>query len=161
MGLYATTTSLSELMPGALQGDTTTSDAKGTNIWSRHVDRAEGIINSALVARYTLPFATIPPLVRLMAEDIACWYWIRGVGVQDASIKNEMLAPYEQAFDDLTAISKGEKKLAATDGSLIATNPARFLSSATGFTPIFGLDNPRAWKRDQDEVDAQEDARDT
>lgn len=46
MGEYATTTSISELAPQLLSGNTSTSDAPGVAMFSRHIDRAEGVVKS-------------------------------------------------------------------------------------------------------------------
>ena len=161
MGLYATTTSLSELLPHWLVSNTTTSDAAGSNIFSRHIDRAEAEINACVANRYSLPFTStaIPPYLRSLAEDGAAYYTIRGSTVQDLQVRNEMLAPYEIYFERLKDLKDGKIKLTLTDGSIIPVRTGRFLSSTEGYTQIFGLDDATLWKRDSDEIDDQDSAR--
>lgn len=163
MGTYATTTSISELIPQFLSGNTTTSDTAGTNIFSRHIDRAEGVVNSYVATRYSLPFNTttsIPPLLRTLSEDMACYFAIRGAYTQDGQNTNQYFPEYRKAMETLEAIKNGQIQLAYTDGSLVSpVSSSRFLSSTENYTPIIGLDDPELWKRDNDEIDAQNSAR--
>jgi len=153
VGVYATTTSISELLPQYLSGNTTTSDTAGVNIFSRHVDRAEGIINSYVAARYSLPFTTtaVPVILRAIAEDIAGWMSIRGTMLQNSPLGREREQAFDRAWENLKDIQKGELKLTLTDGSEIATRTARFLTS-TDYTPIIHLDDPINWSIDIDQA---------
>lgn len=164
MGRYATTTSISNIAPNWLSGNTTTSDANATDMWSATADRAEGYVNAALVSRYDpsgWTTTTIPPLVRKLAEDITCFWAFRGSSVQDSQIKNQNLETWKQAFDILKEIQEGGLKLADTGGSLVVTRSSgRFLNSTQDYTPISGLDDEDKWKRDPDEIDDQAAARD-
>ena len=165
MGSYATTTSLSELIPNFLKQNTTTSDAAGTAMFSRHIDRAESVINSAISRLYSLPFITgttttnVPPILRTLAEDIACYYALRSAYTQDGASKNPYLDAYKTALDQLEDLAEGEIKLADTSGSLVAVRSSRYLSDKEGYTPVFGLDDQDQWKRDGDEITGQEAAR--
>lgn len=160
MGSYATTTSISEILPGFLASNTTTSDAFGTSFFSRKITDAEAKINSALANRYSLPFSTVPPLCRSLAGDIAAYYAIRSGFTSDGLQRNAYLDDYKEAMETLKAIGEGKMALTYTDGSIVPVNASgRILSSTEGYSPIFALDDPDEWKRDQDEIDDQEDAR--
>lgn len=160
MGSYATTTSISTLIPGFLRGNTTTSDTAGVAIFSAHVDRAEGLVNSYVAARYALPLSPVPPLLRTLTEDIACYYAFRGALSQDGQRKNTYIEEYKQALSVLDDLKKGDVRLAYTDGSLVpVASSSRFLSSSEGYTPVFGKDDPEQWGVDSDESDDLEDAR--
>lgn len=160
MGSYATTTSLSELFPGFLSGNTTTSDTAGANQFSRHIDRAESVVNSYLTARYSLPFTTVPPILRTISEDLALYFLVRSAYTQDGQNKNQYHDEYKWAMTQLDKIGKGEIKLALTDGSIVAPNTAaRIISSDTNYTRIFGKDDPDQWKRDDDEITDTSNAR--
>lgn len=160
MGAYATTTSLSELMPNYLAGNTTTSDTSATNQFSRHIDRAESTVQAYVARLYSMPFSPVPPVIRTLSEDIACYYALRSSFTQDGMSKNPFYEAYKVAMETLEKISKGEIKLADTAGSLLATQASnRYLSSTEGYTPIFGRDDPTDWQRDQNEIDDQEAAR--
>lgn len=161
MGLYATTTSISLILPGFLKSNTTSADTEGTAIFSAHIDRAEAKINAAVSSRYSLPFSPIPPLLRSLAEDVASFYAIRGSLTQDGKQKNQYMQDFKDANEALKQILEGALKLTYTDGSLVPPlSTARFLSSHENYTPVFGLDDADQWKRDDDEVDAQDSARD-
>lgn len=165
MGFLATTTSFSELIPNWLSGNTTTSDALGTNILTRHIDRAEGLVMAAASREYdSAVFTTTnyPPLLRSLAEDIACLFAMRGATTQDAQIKNENVAMFKGSYDMVQEILQGKQTLALayTSGAQVPRRTGSlFLSSSEGYTPIFGLDDATLWDRDADEVDDQEDAR--
>jgi len=162
MGLYATTTSISLLLPGFLKGNTTTSDTAGVNIFSHHIDRAESKVNSVITSRYDITGFTsgsIPPLLIKLTEDIAVYNVIRATGYR-ADDKNEYLDDYTKANDTLDKLIKGEINLTYTNGSSVAVvSTNRFLSNTKDYTPITGLDDQEDWKRDSDEVDDQSDAR--
>lgn len=163
MGTYATTTSISELMPGYLIGNTTTSDTPGVNLFSRHIDRAEGIVNAYIGTRYNIVAMTTtnyPPIMRTLSEDIACWYAARAAYVQDGGKKQEYLDKFEMAMDTLKDIRDGETGLTYTNGAEVPPkSSSRFLTD-TDYTPVFGLDDPESWKVDEDQIDDLENARD-
>lgn len=161
MGNYATTTSFSSLIPNLLAGNTTTADTAGEAALSAHITRAESIVNSYLSARYSLPFTTVPPIVRTLSEDIASWFHIRGVSVQDGQRDNPWYLTYKDDLKILEGIRDGKTQLSLTDGSIlgpISTN--RFLSSTDGYSRTMDLDDPKNWGVDQDRLDDIADRRD-
>ena len=162
MGLYATTTSISLILPGFLKGNTTTSDTEGTNIFSHYIDNAESKINAVISSRYDITAFTsgsVPPLLRKLTEDIAAYNVIRATGYR-ADDRSEYLDDYEKANETLQKLINGEINLTWTDGSAVAVlSSNRFQSNTKDYTPIFGLDDPQEWKRDDDEISDQEDAR--
>jgi len=146
MGEFATTTSLSELMPFTLKGNTTSADAVGTAIFSRHIDRAEAVINGYIASRYALPLSPVPPAIRTIAEDIACYNYIRAVYVQDGERENNYLQAFKDGIDMLKDIQKGDIQLSNTDGSLVTPlSSSRYKSSTEDYTPIFDLDDDKNW----------------
>ena len=160
MGLYATTTSLSELLPFFLSGNTTTSDTAGTNIFSRAIDRAESIVNSCVISRYSLPFTTVPPLVRTLTEDIASYFTVRASYIKDGELRQEYLDDFLEAKENLKQLKDGTAKLTLTDGSLLpALTTSKFLSSSEGHGQIFGVDSATAWKVDADKIEELKDSR--
>lgn len=166
MGDYATTTSISLLLPNWLKGNTTTSDAPGTAVFDKHITRAESLVNAAVSVRYSLPFivgtttSNVPPVLRTLTEDIACGYALRGSFAQDGASRNEYPESYFAALDMLKQIEKGEIILTNTGGSVVPTlATGRMKSSSENYTPIFGLDEPKQWKRDANEISDQESAR--
>jgi len=160
MGVYATTTAISELVPGFLRGNTTSSDTAGMNLFSRHIDRAEGIVNAYVTAKYSLPFITatsttnVPTMVRTLSEDIASWYAARAAYAQDGQRRQEYLDRFEGAIKQLEDIRDGKTKLAYTDGSVVPNrSSARMLSTTEGYAHVFNMDDPKNWGVDQDQID--------
>lgn len=164
MGVYMTSTAIKVILPGFLKAgaDTATSDTTGLAIFARQVDNAESKVNSVIASRYditTFSSTAIPPLLRKLTEDIAVFLTIRNTGYR-ADKRNEYLDDYKTAIDTLERFIKGEVNLTYTDGSSVAVlSSSRFLSSSKDYTPIFGMDDPRLWKRDEDEKDDQSNAR--
>lgn len=164
MGTYATTTSISNLLPGFLRGNTTTSDTAGVNFFSAHIDRAESEVNAVVAKRYSMPFATstsIPPLLRTISENIATYNTALAAFGQDGKQKWQYLEDYYgKATKYLEQLDTGDMQLTNTDGSLVATRATnRIRSNTEDYTPIFGMDDPTKWKRDDTEITDQSDAR--
>ena len=156
MGTYATTTSISELLPNFLRGNTTTSDTAGVNLFSRHIDRAEGVVNSHIRARYSLPFTTIPPIIRTLSEDISCWYAARAAYAQDSQLRQEYLDAFQGAMETLKEIREGDLKLAITDGTAVAPlSSNRMLVNTEGYQSTFDMDDPKSWEIDPDYIDTE------
>lgn len=166
MGEYATTSSISELLPSFLAGNTTTSDTAGVALFSRHIDRAEGVVKSYCGARYDLSglrvgttTTNVPPLLRTLSEDIASYFAMRGSYVQDGNQKQAYLDEYKLAMDTLNLIRRGELKLADTSGAELAGRSGRYVSSTQNYSPVFDLDEPESWSVDKDKLDDMESAR--
>ena len=160
MGKYATTTSFTNLLPFFLASNSA-SDTTGVGIISAHIDRAEAVVNSYLVARYDVRSwtqtsasgANVPPMVRTVAEDLTSYYSIRGAHVKDGEISNKSLPDYKEIMGTLKMMADGKMALADTNGSLVATRSASmFLSNTKDFAPTFDLDDPEKWKVDQDRL---------
>lgn len=128
-------------------------------MFSRHIDRAESIVNTFLVSRYSLPFNPVPPIVRTLSEDLACYFAVRSAYTQDGQNKNQYFTEYKEAMKTLDLLQKGDMNLAYTDGSDVPINSQRYISSTENYTQIFGIDDPMNWKVDPDQVADQENAR--
>lgn len=161
MGVYITSTSISLILPGYLKNNTTTSDTAGVNIFMRQVDNAESKVNSVIASRYDITgFTATPPLLTKLTEDIAVYGIIRASNYR-ADDRNEYMDDYEKAEDTLQKLINGEINLTYTNGSNVGVlSSNRFLSSSKDYTPVFGMDDAEDWKRDEDEVDDQSNARD-
>lgn len=159
MGAYATTTSFTVLLPNFLKGNSA-SDTAGVAMLSAHISRAENKVNAYLSTRYALPFTSVPPLIRDLSEDIACYYAIRGSYTQDGQRDNKYLDDFKEAISTLEEIRDGKTHLVLTDGT--AVNPMasnRYLSSTKDYAPTFNLDTTTAWKTDSDRLSDIEDER--
>lgn len=169
MGYYATTTSFPQLLPYILQGNSV-SDADGVAIIAAHITRAEAVVNSYIVGRYSskiptggwgLPWGTawgesateVPPILRTITEDLASYYVIRASYVQDGQRKNEYLVSYKDALSLLEQIRSGVMPLALTDGSIVNQNTSgRYKSSTENFAPIINLDSEENWDISADQL---------
>jgi len=163
MGRYATTTAIADILPFFLASNTTTSDARGTSVFSKAITQAEAKVNSAVTARYDASSWTsgaIPPLILALSEELACYYAIRAAYTQDGQSRNDYLDDFKSALDTLKKLEEGDIKLTYTDGSLVPTRSGnRFLSTSENYSPVFGLDTATAWKVDPDQVNDLGNAR--
>lgn len=118
-------------------------------------------MNSYVGSRYSLPFTStaVPPVLRSLSEDIACYFAIRGSFTQDGASRNDYADSYREAIEVLERIADGTIPLTYTNGSIVSAISARIDSSSEGYTPIFGKDEPEDWDRDSDEVSDQDTAR--
>lgn len=159
MGFYATTTSISDLLPNYLVGNTTTSDANGVALFSRHIDRAEGMVNAALNTKYdvsTFTTTALPPMLTQLSEDIACYFAIRGASTQDGQIKNEYVEKFKVAYDFVQDVLKGEATISLTypNRTSVPTKASgRIKSSNDTYVPITNLDDPENWQVDPSLID--------
>lgn len=159
MGFLATTTSISDLLPNYLVSNTLTSDTAGASIFSRHIDRAEGLVMSAITRKYNpaaLTTTTYPPVLRQWAEDIACYFAIRGASTQDSGKINRNIEEFKPSYDFVMEILRGDAEftLAYTDGSLVPSRSSSMIvSSSQSFAPITNLDDETAWTVDPDLLD--------
>lgn len=159
MGIYATTTSFTNLIPNILAGNST-SDSAGVDALSAHITRAESIVNSYISARYSLPFTVVPPILRTLSEDIASYFHLRGVMVQDGQRENQWYTSYKLAIEMLKDIKDGATQLALTDGSAVGpASTSRFLSSTDGYSQTFNLDSPEDWDVSSTRIDDITDGR--
>jgi phage gp36-like protein len=158
MGDYVNPSDVSTLLPGFYQGGSSASDTSGSAIATQAISRAESKVKAAAAVRYTLPFTVTPPEIIRMSQDLTCLLLIQSTTYQEGK-ENSAVKRFEGVLDDLKALKDGEMPLTFTDGSLVPTNVASKMSTSTPYTPIFGLDDPKDWNRDPQEVDDQSDAR--
>lgn len=144
-----------------MNGDTTTSDHTLTTVFSSYIDKAETHFNAVAAKQYSIPFTVVPPLAREISFDLAAYWTIRAFSTRDWPNRNEMLEDYKEVFEVLKSLEKGDITLAETDGSLISVATGSLISSnREGQGPVFELDEPTAWKVDQDRLNALENSRD-
>lgn len=154
MGNYATTSSISLIVPNFLDGNTTTSDAEGTAIFAKAITRAEDDINSILGARFSTPFTagSIPPAVITWTEDWATYLALRATAVQDGQLAQVYLDDYKETRALVVSTANGGAALIMSDGSDAPVKAvSRFRSTSKEWFPIFQRDSSRITRRDSDE----------
>lgn len=88
---------------------------------------ADGVIDSHLVARYTLPLASVPKILKRYACDIARYF------LWEDSASEPVVRAYKDAIKFLEAVAKGAASLGidganqpvATDGGSVSFNDSR------------------------------------
>lgn len=144
-----------------MTGDTTTSDQTFTTVFASFILKGEDHFNAAASNNYDLPFTVVPPMAREISFDLAAYWTIRAFSTRDWPNRNEMLEDYKMVFDQLKALEDGDLKLTLTDGTIIAGALTSLISSnREGQGPIFDVDEPTAWKVDEDRLNDLENSRD-
>ncbi len=85
-------------------------------------DEASSLIDSYLAARYSLPLAETPTLVRMLAANIARKLLWKDRAMQDSAVQRN----YEEALSTLRDLAKGISSLAGLTGTLVASTPSGF-----------------------------------
>lgn len=164
MGTYATTTALATVMVGV------NFSATGmATLTSKAVDHAEAEVNKYLSKRYDISGATfqtsasIPPLVRMLTEQLAegyCWRWLSR-GSKESLARGSTLI--KEAKENLVLIADGSMPLIDTAGSTVtedADSTSQIKCNTTNYTDTFGEDSELNWAPDSDKIDDIEDSRD-
>ena len=157
MGLIATTTTLKTRYPGMPQ-----SNSAYDTVLALNIDRAEGIVNSFLSRRYSIPFTVIPPIVLSLVEDLSTAFAYRSNFMRDSHNTSEWADELKKcAMETLDLIREREIDIVDTSGNLIGENSTRkrVQSNTKEYTPAFGIDTNTAWDFDKDRVTDQADAR--
>ena len=160
---YASTTAILIRLP--VLPDTTTSEgySQTVSLITGHVTRADGLINSYLARRYSVPFSPVPPVVRLICEDLTSFFVYRSEFMQDNQNRSEYLDLYDSALEWLTMLKNGDLELVDSLGSLISelssTSQAFVDANTKDWAPFFDVDSITSWKHDADRLTDIEDNR--
>ena len=150
---YASTTSILLILPGL--ANTTTV----TGVITRHITRADSLIDAKISKRYAVPISPTPPLLGSISEDITSYYTFRTFYTQDNTNKTEYFADLrDDAMATLDEIREGKIDLVNTAGSIIAErtdeSTSGILDSTTkDYQPFFDVDDELNWKFDDDLID--------
>ena len=108
-------------------------DTKDAEEWTAvWITRAEGEIDDRLRHRYTVPFTTVPQIIKNIALDLTTYFLLRENYHQEDGQLNDWVKDYERrASDLLELISDGTIALESTDTTGVA------ISSTTGVERTF------------------------
>ena len=162
---YCSTTAIYTSLPKLPATNTASGYSTCADVISLHIRRADGLINGKCARRYSVPFTTVPPYIRTLAEDIVSYYVMRSFYSQDAQNRSEYLEEFkDKALEDLDAIMNGDIDLVDTSGSAIPVQTTevedRISSTTEDYQPFFDIDDSTDWAFDEDRLDEVEDARD-
>jgi len=158
---YCLYTDILAVSPDLPQTTTAGGYSATSAIIAAQITRADALINAKVARRYSVPFATTPPLISSISEDIAKFYSYRQLYAQDgqntAKRMEELLRPdLDNAFALLEAIRNSELDLVDSSGALIAENTTlvddQIESTNEGYTPIFDVDGPLDWNIDSERL---------
>jgi len=156
---YCSTTSIYLLLPQLPSTITV------TNIIDRHIARADGLINSKISKRYSVPIVATPPLLASLSEDITVYYTYRSFYTQDNLNRSDYFEELKnEANRILDEIRDGKIDLVDSSGAVIEENSAEattgILDSTTkDYQPFFDVDDSLSWTWDTDRLDDVKDNR--
>jgi hypothetical protein len=151
--------------PGLPQSVGAAGYSNTTALITKHITRADTIINGKIAARYAIGSiqTNVPPLLRTLSEDIASYFSFRSWFSQDNQNVNEWTDKFNEATQMLDMIRKGEMDLFDTAGSLITEVTTDDMQMVDGnnidYQSFFDEDNELSWKVDEDKLDAIGDER--
>ena len=153
---YSTATSILVILPGLPQTTTVTPAYTNTiAIISRHITRADNIINGKIAARYKITdlLTSVPPLLQTIAEDITAYYTYRSLFSGDNQNANEWTDKFMEAMKTLDEIHKGDIDLVDSTGALIEewqSSTSTFVDSTTkDYQSVFDMDETLDWDVNQ------------
>lgn len=124
---------------------------------ARWINQVEGIIDSHLAARYTLPFSSTPPMIEAIATDMSVFRVVRATHSNDSPTFTEWAQRWNDAIDMLRAIHAGEIELVDSAQSRIAAATTISADSFNRtFKPVFDLRDPISWEIDPDRIDTED-----
>lgn len=137
-----------------------TANAMGNPSVTEKIARAEAIINAVCATRYTLPFASTPPLIKTLALHMSCYYVLRAHYSGDAKNISEYVKEYKEAREILEQIRTGKLAVVDSAGVEYARNEEPCQSSTQDYHTVFSMDDIENHVVDSDLEDAIADERD-
>lgn len=162
---YSTATSILLILPGLPQTDTSSGYTATVAVIEAHITRADNLINSKVVDRYDVSgFATsVPPMVKTISEDITSFYSFRSFYSQDNQNYSEYLDKFQESIKMLDEIRNSNMDLIDASGNIISDRTTASFDLVDGnnidYQSYFDVDEPTAWKFDEDLKDEVEDGR--
>jgi len=137
--------------------------AAGPELIEQCIVQAESEINGHLSLVYRMPFATIPPLVTTLANDIAIYrlYTSRMYQSPPRDTQTPWVDRYKAAVALLMRMSEGAMLLIGADGlpmapaSGQAAESNQIWSTTMNYVPTFGEGNDQGFVVDRDKTEAE------
>ncbi len=131
-----------------------------------YIVMAESVVKGCISKRYTLPFTTVPTLIRYISTELALIYILDRFFTQEARSENSWVNQRREAIlgEDglLNQIKDGDIELVLEDDSIVAedADKAGLNSDTETYTPTFGHGFVGNEEIDPDRLESEEDARD-
>lgn len=161
MGLYATTTSFSDILVD------TTLDTATTNLLTKKISLAENTVKSRLSKRYDLSAfdsaTAIPPQLTNLTEMLTEGFYYKAASRGNEKMLKRGKTCIDWAMEELEMFVSGKVDLLDTAGSIIPekeNNQWDMTSSTLGYHSTFNEDDPKNWRRDSDKLSDIADERD-
>lgn len=124
MPRYLTRVQLEPKFPGGpallLQTCDDTGDAgfwtsAATAVCDGQIERAENMVDSYLQGRYTVPLATVPPVILDAVAELAAWYLISRRGYNEDGPDKSVKITYDARIKWLEQVNRGKIDLGVSD----------------------------------------------
>lgn len=156
---YSSLASILLVVPGLPQTTSSAGYSETSVVVSRHITRADALIDSKISKRYSTPISPTPPLLASLSEDIVVYYSYRSFYTQDNSNKTDYFNELRDgALKVLDEIREGKIDIVNTAGSLIEERSDEATSGVLDSTnkdyqPFFDVDDEFDWHFDSDLLD--------
>jgi len=161
MADYCTATEVRDVVSGVLIAKM--SDAEVV----LKIGYAQSIINAYLSSKYTVPFTSVPPLVKTICIDMSAYYVLRTLFTRDSINRSAYIDDFlldhldrKNKTGTIYDILEGLVPLVDSDGAEVATSSDLIDSNIKDYPPIFDVDDDLNQAIPQDRLDDIEDARD-
>jgi len=104
-----------------------------------HIVRADSIINAKLSVRYSVPFATTPPLIETISTMLASYFTMLAQFTGDSVNRSEWTLEYKTALQMLNDIAEGVLPILTDAGVQLALNGDPVSSNNKDYTPVFDM----------------------
>lgn len=138
-----------------------------TTLTSAHLytyaSQAEALVNARLARHYSLPLATVPPLLEAVSTDIAVYYaLVKRLFTAERLNASPWPERYKEALETLEGVADGTLTLVDTAGTIIGarTDIAEVYSTTQGYTPTFHEGPWTTHVQDDDKIEDETDKRD-
>jgi phage gp36-like protein len=156
---YSSISSILTLIPNLPQTTSAAGYTACSTVINRHIARADSIIDGYCGKRYSVPFATTPAIIGVIAEDITTYFSYRSFYKADNFNKMEDLqALKDDAFETLKMIRDGEINIPGVS-EISTTSSTMVDGNNKDYQTFFDIDDCLNWKFNSDLVSDINDKR--
>jgi len=149
---YSTAAKVRELLQGVL--------ASNDTMIGNMITRADSIIDSKVGLKYSVPFATTPPVIETISTELAAYFVMRTLFTQDSQNKNEWITTFKECIKQLDMIAEGSMAVLDSAGAQLAFSGDPVTSDTKDYAPVFNMDEIENQGIDPDLTDDIADERD-
>lgn len=131
---YTAAANVRELLNGV------TSTAMDDTRVGTFITRAENLINAKIGGIYAVPFTTVPPIIKTLAEEISAFFIMRTLFTEDSVNKSDWTLLFKESMKLLDDIAAGKITIVDAAGAAIGQQADALSSNNSGYPSVFDMD---------------------